>query len=208
MVSREVAKLLLCVLVASAVLLADPIDPDLIIETGGESTPVTNPNFSFNAGNNGGGVYSFQNQTGGVLNGLTLIFDLLPGPYLFNIVNGIFQAQSISFQQNSCADSGNLSSWCWTFKFYNIIPSGPVIPENGHFVVSLTNFGDLPVGTLTDILNGTYNGPDLPDGTGGWGPGRVFNATANVVPEPGYYGLLAAGLGLLAYRRWKSKRLN
>jgi len=156
--------------------------------------PITGPVFNFSANLNGGGIFEFQNATGGTLTSITFIADIpnggpgcptYPAAHTYNV--------SVSDLINTGFDTNETTIGC----------------PNDHFVLKIfgTNLPDTD-GVFTVNLND--GSTDDLDGTGGW-KGATFRNTitttglTNVVPEPGTYALMGLGLtGLVILRRRRS----
>jgi len=204
---------LLFVLLASAVfstaVLADGIDPQVIIKPGGGSTPITltNPNPTVTApavANTGqctdpsapACVFDvFQNQTGTTITSLTIFI-----PTLGNLIFSCGDPSTLTFDFNTCS-TGNVAGGTDVF-FTNSIGS----PFSG--VPSATfscgdedegeGFGDIK---KSDCDEPTFTGGEFAVDVEGAGilPGTPFSLTAITTPEPGaallmLFGALAFGL--------------
>jgi hypothetical protein len=160
--------------------------------------PITGSVFNFSANLNGGGIFEFQNATGGTLTSITFIADIPnPGyssPTFVNIgcpppMPNAYNVSVIGLN-NTGFDTSQTTIGC----------------PNDHFVLkifgtSLPNLG----GVFTVNLNDGSTGD--PNGTGGWKGANFTNRITStaIVPEPTTYGLIGAGLaGLVILRRRRS----
>ena len=151
----------------------DPPNPTIIVSN----------NFTFGADSLGGGVLSFQNESGQDWLDLSVTATLPeftpitcgPGPFLTCTI--------------STAPMG--SNFLYTILFGPVTSGG--IPNGGLFSVNLNDNGDDP------------------SGIGSWGAGTDFGAKANVTgtPEPSAALLVVAGfLGLAAWRKTQRRAVS
>lgn len=163
----------------AAALRAAPVDPKIIVSGGGDATNVTSDVFTFQSDPNGGGVFTFINDSNS--NWLSLDFLVtLPSGSMINCSSSVYQTCESSF---TTIDDTNLAR-------YDIGFDNPI--GNGIFI------GD----TLTINLND--NGNDV-NGAGSWGPNNTFSVAANA-PEPSSFLFLAGGILLLSGLRRYSRR--
>lgn len=153
--------------------------------------PITGPVFNFTANLNGGGIFEFQNATGGILTSITFIADIPNGGAgcpTYPAANTY--AVSVIGLLNSGFDTSETTIGC---------------PED-HFVLKIfgTSLPDVD-GVFTVNLNDRST--DDPDGAGGWKGATFRNSitSTGIVPEPGTYALMGVGLaGLVILRRRRS----
>jgi PEP-CTERM motif len=143
--------------------------------------------FSFSSNANGGGTINRQNVSG--QNWTSLLFDVttnngtlpsVPASTINCITNAFATCQSFDL-------AGGVTAIYLTGVF---LPPDD-IPNLGFFTINLNN-----------LISGVQ--PIDANGTGGWGPSREFDATANApspVPEPATIALLGVGLAALATKR-------
>jgi hypothetical protein len=149
--------------------------------------PITGPVFNFSANLNGGGIFEFQNATGGVLTSIKFVADIPNGgacpPPNFNSYN-----VSVIGLTNTGFSTAGTSIGC----------------PNDHFVLEI--FGT-DLANLTGVFTVNLNDDSIPDpdGAGGWRGAMFSNEITTTVPEPATYGLIGAGLaGLAIVRRRRS----
>ena len=194
-----------------------PVDPDILIDSGGDAVPIDYTGLPITVGPNGGGIFVFHNATGNPLNelDLNLDFPLSPLPPGF-VVEGnipvppspVRQMPKFDVSTSSgfdCTGAASATVSCLGLKF--ILNPGPLIPTDGNFVLDFNNVADY---TETDIEveNGTYTGGDIPGGTGGWAPGgtpTTGDVTPSVAPEPSYRAT-AGFMGLAVLAVWNYRR--
>jgi len=153
--------------------------------------PITGTTFVFSSNLNGGGIFEFQNATGGTLTSMTFMAEIPnlgflgggcppPAPNVYNVfVIGL---------DNTGFDTSNTTVGCPSDHF-----------ELRIFGTSLTNLGVFTI----NLNDGSVNDPN---GKGGW-VGATFTNTviSSAIPEPATCGLLGAGLaGLAILRRRRS----
>lgn len=159
--------------------------PTIIINSD-EPDPIliTGPTFSFFSDANGGGDFSFANDTGHQWSTLDILVTL---PTLTSIPCGSNSFGTCTYSYTSGPNG--------TFN-YDIFfgPPGEGIPSNGPLSLFHIDLNDQPNATL-DITA---------DGTGSWGANTQFNAKIGyATPEPATWGL--CGLALAALLVWRRK---
>ena len=193
-----------------------PIDPEILIDAGGDATNINYDGSPITIASNGGGIFAFHNVTGGPLGEVDINL-LFPIPQLNIAVRGTFAStapgQSYSFEpitlwQSDCNGNASASESCLELEF-SATP-GPLVPTDGNFIFDFNNRADYNAADFA-VLAGDWD-PSLGQGGGGSWPGvsGTVNADA-VVPEPSYRTTAACmGLALLAAwnyrRRWTSKK--
>jgi hypothetical protein len=141
-------------------------------------TVIANDSFTFGADAAGGGVFSFQNETGERWLQLDILVTLPSDVTAITCGSIAFVTCTVT------PPRGSMSVWDITF---GPNPNGGI--ANGEtFSINLNN-------------NGVVN--EDPNGTGDWGKDKDFSAVANA-PEPFSWMLIGAGalaLGAYGYRR-------
>jgi len=193
-----------------------PIDPHALFASGGDADPIgsgativlsTPPG----AGNNGGGIFVFNNDTGKALSAVEVDITLPVtfGPFFFTgtifTPGGGAASVSAGVTFHGCGNPSDLSDFCVDLVF--AVNPGPLVPINGNFVLDFdkpTSQGPPPVyGSEpdSDVANGTYAGEtDTSDArVGEWSDGAVGTVTPIfATPEPRQYAGLLAGIFALA----------
>lgn len=149
--------------------------------------PITGSNFLFDANVLGGGVFEFQNATGGTLTSLTIRADI-PNPGCSPAPAFALSAVSVTGITNTGITWGITTS-CPTAGF-------------DHFVLVILGMQlHDQTGVFTIDLNDDPNSNNV-NGNGGWDGAQFRNSVTSTVPEPATYGLIGAGLaGLAIFRR-------
>ena len=176
-----------------------PVDPQVLIDSGGDATDINYTGVPITVGPNGGGIFVFHNATGNPLSEIDLNLDFpeSPLPTGFTVDGSIGIPPSIvrqhsqfvvtTFSGIDCAGDASLTFSCLELKF--IVTPGPLIPTDGNFVLDFNNSANYTADDIA-VEDGTYTGGDIPGGTGGWAPGgspTSGNALpASAVPEPSY----------------------
>jgi hypothetical protein len=144
-------------------------------------TVITNKSFTFGADDSGGGLFSFQNETGESWLQLDILVTLPSSVTAITCGSPAFVTCTAEPPHDSVS-------------FWDIVfgpnPDGG-IPNGGTFSINLNN-------------NAVINMD--PDGVGDWGPNTDFSAIANNddTPEPASWLLMGAGifgLAIYGYRR-------
>jgi hypothetical protein len=208
---RSVCVYILVSVAASVVALADPVpvDPQILIDSGGDAPDINYTGVPITIGPKGGGIFVFHNATGNALNEIDVNVDFpedpLPTGFTVqgtipvppSLVRQFPNFQSSTFPGFTCAGVASTSDTCVDLKF--ILNPGPLIPINANFVLDFNNSANYTADDIA-VEDGTYTGGDLPDGTGGWAPGAMGGVDPiPPVPEPSYRataGLM--GLAILA----------
>ena len=148
--------------------------------------PITGSTFLFDANSLGGGVFEFQNATGGTLTSLTIRADI-PNPGCFPTPAFALSAVSVTGITNT-GISWAISTSCQSSPF-------------DHFVLTILGMQmHDETGVFTINLNDDPNSNN-PEGRGGWTGATFRNSVTSTVPEPATYGLIGAGLAGLAIAR-------
>lgn len=193
-----------------------PVDPEILIDTGGDATDINYTGLPITVGPNGGGIFVFHNATGNPLNefDLNLNFPLSPLPAGFTVrgtipvppspVRQIPTFDVSTFSGFDCAGDASTTVSCLELKF--ILMPGPLVPTDGNFVLDFNNMANYTAADF-EVENGTYTGGDMPGGTGGWAPGG--NPTSGDVmpgvPEPSYRATVGF-MGLALLTAWNYRR--
>jgi hypothetical protein len=137
-------------------------------------TVIANKSFTFGANAHGGGVFSFQNETGEAWLQLDILVSLPSDVTAITCGSFAFVTCTVTPPQ------GSSSKWDISF---GPNPNGG-IPNGATFSINLNN-------------NAVVN--EDPNGAGDWGPEKMFDAVANA-PEPASWMLIGVGaLALAAY---------
>jgi hypothetical protein len=198
-----------------------PIDPQILIDTGGDAMDITTGGVSITLSPSGGGIFVFHNATGGPLSKLdvSVQFPMPTFPSGFG-VDGTIAIQQQGQQQTSfmsslfpdmtCAGQSSSSVSC-VLMVFGLIP-GPLIGTNQNFVLDFdAKVNGAYVGVDALVATGQYTGgTDTSEAREGEWPDSASAVTVPVlsVPEPGTFGaILLCGAGLaLYYRRQRSAR--
>jgi hypothetical protein len=192
-----------------------PIDPEILIDTGGDAMDITNGGVSIILSPQGGGIFVFHNATGGPLSKLNVSvqFPMPTFPSGFAI-DGTIAIQQPGQQQSSftaalfpdatCAGQSSMTASCVQMSF-GLVP-GPLILTGQNFVLDFDKkVNGQYVGVDALVATGQYTGGTdvTADRVGDWPDGAQAGAVpVDATPEPGYFGaLLICGLGLACYYR-------
>jgi hypothetical protein len=214
--------LLTCSIAATATQMPlQPIDPEILIDTGGDAMDITTGGVSITLSPSGGGIFVFHNATGGPLSKLdvSVQFPMPTFPSGFGI-DGTIAIQQQGQQQSSfmsslfpdmtCDGQSSTTASCVLMTF-GLIP-GPLIGTDQNFVLDFdAKVNGQYVGVDAEVATGQYTGgTDTSDArSGDWPDGAQGNTVPVLAaPEPGYFGaLLFCGAGLaLSYRRRRPVR--
>jgi hypothetical protein len=185
-----------------------PVDPEILIDTGGDATDINYDGYPITIAPNGGGIFAFHNITGGPLGEIDINL-LFMVPELNIAVRGTFagttpgQAYSfepISLWHTDCAGNSMDSESCLELQF-SATP-GPLIPTGGTFIFDFNDRANYNAADLA-VLNGTYT-PILGEGGGGSWP-EVSGNVAPAVPEPSYRATVGF-MGLALLTAWNYRR--
>lgn len=151
--------------------------------------PITGSTFSFDANSLGGGVFEFQNASGGVLTSLRFQADI-PNPGCSPAPAFVLDGVTVTGITNT--------------GFASAVTTGCPLTGFDRFVLQI--FGTAlqnQTGVFTVDLNDD-SGTDDPNGAGGWLGAKFTNtvtSTVSAVPEPATFALIGAGLAALAIVR-------
>ena len=209
------SSLVLFCLASSAMADISPIDPHALFATGGDATDINSGqpitlSSPPGAGNTGGGIFVFTNNTGSALSAVEVDISLPDSFGPFSFTGSLFTpgpgASSISetILFNECGNPSNTSDFCVEMVF--AVNPGPLVPVGGNFVLDFdapASQGPPPIygGVDEDVANGVYNGTtDTSDARiGEWSKGAVgFVTPILATPEPRQYAGLLAGIFALA----------
>jgi hypothetical protein len=147
---------------------ADSIDPQISVGDPSAGTPLNSPTFSFQADANGGGLFSFTNETGQVWQSLDF-FATLPDTDTITCSSVVYGSCDYS---KTAAGNGKA---VFDVGFEQPIQSAGIVPGQT-FSVNLNDPGCYTKG-------------------GSWGPFTRIDAVANLdIPEPASWVLTLAGL--------------
>jgi hypothetical protein len=205
-----VISLLVSVGISSVMANPVPIDPEILIDTGGDATDINYDGSPITIASNGGGIFAFHNITGGPLNEIDINL-LFMVPELNIAVRGTFagttQGQSYSFEpitlwQSDCNGNSSDSESCLELQF-SATP-GPLVVTDGNFTFDFNNRANYDAADFA-VLAGDWN-PSLGQGGGGGWPSVSGNIEPDAaVPEPSYRA--TAGLMSLALlAAWNYRR--
>jgi hypothetical protein len=211
---RSLGLYILVSVAASVVALADPvpIDPQILIDSGGDAMPIMGPT-PISIGAFGGGIFAFQNETGAPLSevDVKLVIPITPlniavqGTWAPTIAGQAFSFEPITTWNSDCARFSTVDS-CVDLKF-SLVP-GPLVPVGGTFILDFNdNAATVDKVELQECIAGT-NVAACSDstGTGGWG--MVTSASVDpipAVPEPSYR-VTAGVMGLALLAAWNLRR--
>jgi hypothetical protein len=190
-----------------------PVDPNALLATGGDATPITDAGMAITFSATGGGIFVFTNDTGEPLSKIDVDVQFPAGlfPNGFGVDGTIFvppslpgqQAsfQAFLFQNETCAGVTDDSASCVQMIFG--LKPGPLVPAGGNFVLDFDNpdsNGNYQ-GVDAEVANGTYKGitDTSNDRVGDWpDDAAAFVTPIPEVPEPRYSAGLLAGFFALA----------
>jgi hypothetical protein len=206
----SIASVLIFALVSSVFADPAPIDPHLIAATGGDATLIGTDGLIVTLSPDGGGIFSFQNNTGMDLAAIDITIPFL-SPISLNVQTvpaGALSGFTESFPV-TCPAGEPTSAPCLTLGL-TLAPGTGLGAEGAPFVL---DFNGPPFSTDDqDVLGGhsdlgNLNGSDQ---VGGWIPGaKVFVVPVLATPEPGnMIVLLLAGASMAIYSRRRSLRLQ
>jgi hypothetical protein len=192
-----------------------PVDPHILIDTGGDAIDINYTGLPITIGPNGGGIFVFHNATENPLTevDVDVDFQVASLPVGFTVDGTIPVPPSLvrqyptfdvsTFSGFNCSGAASDDDSCVEMRF--ILTPGPLVPVDGNFVLDFNNTDSYTAEDL-EILNGTYTGGDDPNGTGGWAPGGAGTIQpAAVVPEPSYRAT-AGIMGLALLAAWNYRR--
>jgi len=199
---------------ASFAVMADPVpvDPQILIDTGGDAPMLSGPT-GILIDSNGGGIFAFQNDTGSPLSEIDVFMNVLLSPLPAGYtVDGTISSPISPVRQRSTFEvstfsgtpcAGDSTGSCIELRF--ILTPGPLVPLDGNFVLDFNDMANYNSDDL-EVEDGTYTGGDAPGGGGSWGAG----ATAMIdpvaaVPEPSYRAT-AGFMSLALLAAWKYGR--
>jgi len=217
-----VGTLVLFVFAVSAMADPSPIDPHALFADGGDATGIgagativlSSPP---GTGNNGGGIFVYNNDTGSPLEAIEVDITLPNSFGAFSFTGTIFTpvaaAPSISSQilfNQACGNPATAPDFCVEMTFS--VNPGPLVPAGGNFVLDFdkpTNANDPhapPIygGVDEEVATGNYTcetcGTDTSDArVGEWSDGAVGFVTPFIMtPEPRQYAGMLAGILALA----------
>jgi hypothetical protein len=204
-----------CIAATATTIPLQPIDPEILIDTGGDAMDITTGGVSITLSPTGGGIFVFHNATGGPLSKLDVAvqFPMPTFPSGFG-VDGTIAIQQPGQQQSSfmaslfpdatCAGQSSNSASCVQMVF-GLIP-GPLIGTGQNFVLDFdAKVNGEYVGVDAVVASGQYTGgtDTSPARVGDW-PDSASADTTPVLsaPEPGSVGtLIIGGAGLAFYYR-------
>ncbi|MGD0300444.1 MAG: PEP-CTERM sorting domain-containing protein [Bryobacteraceae bacterium] len=177
-----------------------PIDPHLVAATGGDATPIGD-GLTIQLSTGGGGIFVFNNNTGGNLAEIDLTIPVL-SPFSLNVTTfpvGALSGFGTSFPVQCPAGEPTTAS-CLTLSLL-LAPGTTLGAEGTNFILDF----DFPHTALDNLVaSGQYTGGTVTDGlVGDWIPSVFANVVpVDVTPEPeNMIVMLLAGVGMIVYNR-------
>lgn len=195
-----------------------PIDPEILeADPSGPATPITTNGINIQLSPTGGGIFVFNNATGGPLSQLTIniLYNIPSFPAGFGVDGTIVVPPSVGQQQSSfksfqfpgvLCDLTTTSSTNSCLQMVLGLVPGPLVGTGQNFILDFDKKMDGQyTGVDAQVVDGTYTGgTDTSDARGGDWPSDAAATTVPTlaVPEPGYFvALLFCGAGLISYYR-------
>jgi hypothetical protein len=200
---------------ASFAALADPVpvDPQILIDSGGDAPLITGPTTISLV--NGGGIFAFENGSADPLNEIDLFLNVplspLPNGFTVDGTIGVpasgHQFSTFSVTPFSGLECGTFTASstdsCVELKF--ILKPGPLVgPSPATFVL---DFNDMANYNADDVAveDGTFTGDTASGGGGSWGAATATIDPIPAVPEPSYRAT-AGVMGLALLAAWNLRR--
>ena len=199
--------------------LADPVpvDPQILIDTGGDAPDIDYTGAPITVGPNGGGIFVFHNATGNPLSEVDIDVQLPetplpPGftvdgtiPIPPSLVRQFPTFQASTFSGFDCSGMASSMFSCVELKF--ILIPGPLVPADANFVLDFNNSADYTTEDF-EVEDGTYTCPTCtgdPNGIGGWLGGGGTVTPFSVAPEPSYRATVGI-MGFALIAAWNLRR--
>jgi hypothetical protein len=197
-----------------------PFDPEILeADPAGPATPITTNGINITLSPTGGGIFVFNNASGGPFSKLDLkiLFPFSPFPQGFGVDSTIVVPPSLVGQQSTfkafqfsgvlCDLTTRSDTNSCLEMVLGLVP-GPLVGTGQNFILDF-DAKDPETGLYTgvdaQVLNGTYTGgTDTSSARGGDWPDNAtgFTVPTLATPEPSYFGaLLLCGAGLAFYYR-------